>query len=810
MAAAAGAPPLAKVFVDKSGSTNGHAPYWNSLRAFLRDLDTVGKKCEYFLFDEQVYPVTRKDVDVIASACVGNNGTLTSIIAPYLARDDEVYIVTDGQVAAEEVARCDRELNNLHLKRVHVAFIQTGGPVDLSVSAPFTRNATDYAITKNSEVVSKGRSDQPVDLAVYAAMTPTAFLDAAEALRTLVVMQNMGRTNLKLRDGLLELQKALLARVAAEASADTAQRFAGLRTLLVHSALASLLEMQNIISASGSGGIGARIAGVFQELLHACDSKDFSFAQLAPGRLARATAVVAQRTEELPLPEQVFAGFECPITLDAAIPVCLVAAGAPVLEGVEKHQVEAILTNPLFLLLDPMLVTRVRARLDSLVGLETAKELAVRHMDSPLTRRPIAAVLAFGRETEHIKATDYALANILFGSKLVGQPDLWVAVLYFIIADPVPSYLNRETAFVAALKDHLFHRMRRHWTNLTLTGLPVEPLLKAPVDIAVWYCVVSPYLCQHNADKDKDGNRLRAFGGTALYLMRLLDEVFEYQYERKETRHWCALYKAFAWMMREAKDPKSQWRVLLRAQVQKSMTVVLLQDPPHVNHAIVGDPSGTVAPHTICILLDGPATDATRPALPDFAIDGEAPTLAELFALANSYVDVNKTVGAVFIPRQLPLLTRPAHVYNYCYAPGVVDSFTPELSPLTFRPVVMDRVKHKEWLECAQERLGITDMRQQLSMYKYMISFVHEHGAYPSRDAYIEFVARKQAAREDGGARDTLPEFMAEYTAELFANFETVLGTGFGTVPAAEFVRVTRASMPRDVRGQMDGSATPV
>ncbi len=777
-----------KVFIDMSGSTNAQVAYWGTVAAIV---EKTGASAQYFLFNVEAHPVALDQVRAIAAARAGQDGTLTSSIAKHCRPDDAIWIITDGEVAPDEVAKCDALLDGMAFTRVIVTFVQTAGTMNLSVSAPFTRNTPSCEIFVNGELLHRGRTDQTIDLAAYAAMTPDAFLAAAEALRQQVLLQNMGRTNLTLRNTLLDLQEKLLATLAREASRGTEDAFVALRAVLPRSFDEGLAGMRAIIARAADGGIGARIGAVFQELLRACDTKDFSFAALAPSRLTRAAVVHAPAAEELPLPEESFGGaFDCPVTLDAAIPVCLVAAGAPVLEGVDKKLVESLMNNPLLLLHYPLLVAHVRKRIDHLLGLDTIKALHARaaaagdRVLSPLTRAPVAALLTFGREREHIKTTNHALASLFFGQKLVGLPELWLAVVYFIVQDYVP-YLAEQPAFMAAFKDHLVHRMRTRHTNLTLSGQPIEPLIKAPIDVAVWYCAVSPYLWETLAERDKDCNRLRAFGPAAPHLLRLVEEVLGYAYNKEATLHWCALYRAFAWMMNAAKDPATAktWHTLIRAQVQNS----------------VRWPNGPL------ILLDGPATHDTRPALPQWGI-----TLEEVFTLAADHVDAGKTVNAVFIPRALPVRALPPVAYNYAYPRGDLDAQSargvPELSPLTFRPVVVDRQKRKHWLACVQEALKITDMHQQLSMYNYFIQCVQDLGHYPTRPEYMLYVAQKQAAREDGGAKDTLPEHMVAYTDALFANYETILGAGFASVAAADFMITTTVSMPRDVRSSMDGS----
>jgi hypothetical protein len=470
--------------------------------------------------------------------------------------------------------------------------------------------------------------------------------------------------------------------------------------------------------------------------------------------------------------------------------VCLVTDGAPVLDGVDKRQLEALMTHPLALLLDRALIGAVRARLDHLIGLDAVRTLAARaDIVSPITRRPVVAVLAFGRERDHVRATNYALARILFGTKLVGVPELWLAALYFIVHDEV-AYLRDQPAFMSAFRDHLTHRMRMHTTNMTLTGLPIEPMVKAPVDVAVWYCAISPFMWESNAARDAECNRLRAFGPTARFLLRILDELFpDYAYERPVIVHWCALYRAFAWMMHAAKQQTPQpqaWRTLLRAQVQNSTRL---------------------SDGTTIVLLDGPASDATRPPLPP-ALADPALTFAELWTLATQYVDVRNATGAVFIPRTLACVDAPVAVYNYAYPRGMTttDAYVPTLSPATFRPVYVDREERRPWGECFKERYGSNDMRQYLSMYKYFIDCTHDWHRYPTRDMYVAYVARKQAARWES-PKETLPEAMAALVDQLFANYVRVLGAGFAQVPVRDFMNKTGSSTAIAERTALDGSA---
>lgn len=762
-----------KVFIDTSGSTESQGPYWRYVAALVSQ--KVYDQAAFYTFNVTADRSSRAAIlDIARNLGDGNKGTFTSAIA-CLAQDyDALVIVTDGEVKAEEVARCDRLLGGMPFKSVEVHFQSTGYAMNLSVSAPFTRSTPSCRIVIDGKEAASGNTKERINLAQFY-NAPEAFLAALDTLRPLMTLQNAGRRNEQLRNDLLDLQKNLLGHIASK-NDDSA--FEALRTVLATDYDASVRLMQQLVSGADTT-LGPRIADAMSALLRIADGTDFSFGNLAPSRITRAADVQGVSVADLPQEEH-FQNleFSCPISLDDDAPLCFIARGAPVLADLDKSNLEDLLTNPLLFLLDTALVTRLIGRIDHLVGLGATKALFARtdKLVSPMTRRPISSALTFGQDKTHIKATNVALADLFFGNKLVGLSELWLAVVYFVVKE-IP-YLAGETGFIKAFEMHLTHRMRTAKTNLTLSGLPIEPMLKAPVDIAVWYCTVSPFLTS------TPNNRLRDFGPTGKYLLQLTS-LLGYHYERANTLEWMSLYKAFGWMMNEEKTPGSQWRMKLRAQIQNTLTLA----------------DGRI------IALDGPATDATRPTLPDFSVqrNGPRPLLVELLAL-QKLVDRTKKTNDVYIPRMLTCDPFPLYAWNYAYVEGIPpDTFAPELGPTTFRPVVMDRAQRKHWKECSVQRYG--DLKRQISLYNYFIGFVDERDCYPdSVDVFIAFLAQKQAARQDGGAMDTLPEHICVFVQQLFANYETVLGTGFANVPVAAFKKATWASMREVSRKQLDGS----
>src|SRR5579872_5197022 len=187
---------------------------------------------------------------------------------------------------------------------------------------------------------------------------------------------------------------------------------------------------------------------------------------------------------------------------------------------------------------DPKLIEKIKARIDHVIGLSTIHELYKNKQDinimSPMTRSSITSVLAFGNDPSHRRATNHALADIFFGNKLVCYSEMWLILLYSVIKQ-IP-YLTDNVSFISNFENHLLYRIRNSITNITLSGLgSIFPLMKCPMDVAIWYNITSPYILETmNMDNDKF-NRLRYFSTSAVHLIRILD-LLKYPYPKNVSK----------------------------------------------------------------------------------------------------------------------------------------------------------------------------------------------------------------------------------------------------------------------------------
>lgn len=770
------------IAVDCSGSTGNNAMYWQE----VEDTILSNPKSLIWFWDDTITFLTTQQALQWCKNRTGRGGTYPACMVKSLPRDTSkvnLILVTDGQVAEDQVRNCDEILKSAPFASVDVKFINTGGVMNLSVSAPFTRNSPKVVIKVGKDVLAATSTSGEIDLSKYYDYPPKFIVDF-EDLNKQITLQNLGQTNIKLRNELLDLQKNLLGFIAKSGSEKEGQAYQKLREYLVNGSKEASYHAITTIIGGADVTLGKQIEGFIQTLIGKCNgSKDFSFAALQPSRIQRAAEVKTIAVEELP-EENNCNYYMCPILLDdQSIPVLCISRGEPVFKDLEKWYLESIMSNPLMVLDDPELVAKIVQRFDHTLSLSAYKELfdGMYVITSPMTRKPVSSIISVGNEKSHYAATNQALADIFFGKVLVGNPELWLAVVYFALLKT--PYLCESKEFMDSFVSAMLTRMRNKNTNITLTGLPVSPLIKAPLDIAIWYCVSSPRLVSL-VGLGVAENRLRAFGASSKYLVKLLD-LFGYVYDKTWTLVELERYRAFAWMMKEEKKkfagcnapwpPGSQWRNQFRAQYQGSL--------------VLGD--GKI------IMIDGMATDP-KPTFPKFDL-----SLAQLVALSKM-VDANKTVNAVDLPRyETP---EPLAVTNYGYADDLSDEVactsTP-ISPETFRPFTVDRKEKKHWLVCSEKKWGNLD--KQISNYNYFIRFVHEVGCYPTKDEFIEYTSEKQANKEHNPV-DTLPKQTRLFVKTVFEDYEKVLGKDFANVSPLEFKQKTYQSMRECDRIQLDGS----
>lgn len=768
------------ICIDCSASTKGNKKYWDRVLKIVED----NKDARFLIWSSRAKFVSYEKIKNISLNRLATGGTYPSIFTDLIKNHyKNIIIITDGQVSSSEVTRCDEMLEGMSFNHVRVIFIDTGGPINLSVAAPFTRN-TEFVIENENDII-EGNSNIDLDFSAYK-NNPLLFLKDYEVLLKAVTMKNIGRSNIELRNKILDFKAQLIKFITAKGEDHTP---ALLETLNNHNYEGSIKIAKHIYNSCYDSLIDD-VNHSFENLINACDlSNNFSFSLIEPTRLTRAKEIEQLEIYQIESIES-DGEFECPISYDDDAPCLLIREGESVLKFVEKKDLEMIITNPLIVLNMEDIKNRIKKRIDHILGFNTFKTLfdSRIHGDlvSPYSREKISCGIIFGNDKSHLKAFNYTLSQIFFGNKLVGLPVLWTYVLYKVLKEI--EYINNNKQFIECFERFIIQRLKTSKTNITLSGLPIHPLIETTSDIAVWYCVVSPFIINFDDGKDDAKNRLRTFGNTSKYLIEMVD-MLGYPFDKNKTLKLLSLYKAFSWMMYEEKKEgistviENQWLKKIKSHYQG---VVILDD-------------GYI------VLVDGPITNPIE--LPDFRVydDQEPLTLNELIYLAE-LVDAGKTVNSVIIDmdkaKDYPI---PEYIISYGYDYAIDRNYGCKICPTTMRPYSVDRDKGRLWKDCAIEKFGIP-IEKQVSCYARFIEYVESKMCYPTKIKFIKYLEKKERMKVDY-PKNTLPRTILKIIDDVYESFEEVCGKNFSDVPVALFVQKSKKTYSLLKRIVTDGSS---
>jgi hypothetical protein len=782
--------------VDISGSTGPHG-YYDWVKTFAASLPDA----HIIEWDEKAEMSNHRKLN---SRTRGRDGTKPACFVPLIKDYDVVIIITDGQINKDDVDACEAALVNrkqFKFRQVIFHFYNTGGTMDLSVAAAFTRDTkfelhehTHDRATGISHIKTLAEADNSsaIDFQKYY-NNPELFMQDVDKLRAAIVMRQIGKNsaNAQLKEQVVALQSNLRSCLLSRNSGS--MDFAVLRTNLKENYQQAVEMVKTYIQVDPQ--MTRLVDMATNRMISDCDRlTGFSFDLVAPGWLKRAAVVQDVDIDELPEETEGSENameFECPISFDADVPTLLIKEGPAVLTALPRAQLDRLMLRPFELLDDPEIVKAIMSRIGSVIGLSTQKALVndrdarqrIERPRDPFQGVKFSSSFVINNTEIGAKYNRKALADIFFGDKLVGPAENWMAIMYLIFARS-EYFMADETRkpFVDAFRTYMMTQMTNSMVPITLSPFNMDPMVRAPWDIAAWYGISTPFITNFQGKS----NRVRDWGLASLHVMDIV-QLFGYPFDRHATEHLASLYEVFDWMQTEERNPQSQWRNIIRTQWQ--------------NHVMVNQ--------TI-VMLDGPSTKPLDLPYPLTRITFQE--ILKLQSMVNGQV-ANFTIPIYreFDATDMPI---PQAVYNYGYdysnLPRLLQLTQAPItiSPHTMRP--MARVRSSidnevvDWETEATRVFG--PVSGQISAYNRFRLYVTEEDAYPSKEEFILYCSRKEANSEVR-SRDTLPAHFVQTVDRLFIDFEAVLGVGFANVTVRDFKLKTYGSMNKETRPVLDGSS---
>ncbi|KAI9164510.1 hypothetical protein H9P43_008369 [Blastocladiella emersonii ATCC 22665] len=864
--------------VDDSGSTGHASAYWTRVgERFNAYKEEHGEMLHVLRWDMTEVETTHAQLDDNIRRMNSRGGTDPTCVARYISRHRDRFavtklcIITDGQIDPGSVQRCDRELAAIPGGVPDVEACLFGNySVDLSVVAPFARSAN-FVIRHNDAVLAEGCACVAVEDSdlLEGIRTPQDLFDAYEALHQLVVVQNLGRANPRLRDELIKLQKRLLdviarenARKIAEAEPATAAA-AGAATAHPHPILDPLRDGDFAAAVTATRDLlygiaetaddAKKVGDCITKLVQACTVASFRLDTLQSHRATRAALATVPESEVPTTDVDPDAGagnsrFECPIMLDDdATPVLLIAEHASgdgsalgVLEGADTAVIDDVTDCPLNLLKYPALVDRLVDRIDHAIGAaaftgiyhEATAGGAYRWSDvvSPFTRRPLVGCIPLGTAAQHVKLGTWVVRQLATRGVQLGNAHLWLATVYLAIRARVPR-LAENDAFMRAFRAHLVYRFEHpnYATNIALSGLPGYPMLKAPVAAALWYSLTGATQIFATDAEQFAQERLRQWFPIAAHLRHLVEDVLQYPVVPPTDPAEAAgpvagldvldervrVLRVFGYLMSRKQD-LAGLKLDIARLYQSHLVIPYDADDVDMIHYDGGERDAVAAakaeetPAPLVVLVDGPATPAQIAASPAAWLLDILP-LPRIMGLLK-LVDAGKKVGSILLD---PATLRrgaapPTAVTLYGYTVPVAETGGPTpICPATLRPWTVDyrdAAAGEHWTDRAARVHG-APVAEQLSAYNMFLEFVIARAAYPKSIAeLVAFYAQRQAGRL-AGAKVTLPKEVDAMAREVIQSYKTAFKARGGVPAPAEFVKIIEASRPRDVRAEIEAAA---
>ena len=188
---------------------------------------------------------------------------------------------------------------------------------------------------------------------------------------------------------------------------------------------------------------------------------------------------------------------------------------------------------------------------------------------NPFTQNRLLGGIPLGTHHSHMKVGNYTIAKLMTGGKILGNLNMYYAVIWYLINEGSIEYLKDIEKNVT---EHLIYRLKNTKTYASMCGLAQFVTIPLNTDIALWFCVNSGYL---NLPTDKDTFRFHIFN---IEPMIKIVEVLGYPIHENMKKHW-ARTKALFGLLRAFKNlntnQKISFKNLLKGLYQNGLWINL-------------------------------------------------------------------------------------------------------------------------------------------------------------------------------------------------------------------------------------------
>jgi len=718
-------PDKIKLFFDVSGSVCDNRLYWEIATTvfnnYHQDVSTI------YIWGDELKKITKElFIETFLSKKFGNMpDTKPNDIATYLvsrkyglAEGQTVVIVTDGRISQALVENTERLLGDLTFDNVE-CYIGVSGNANESIAIPFTRRGK-KSLTKISDFSGDRtyESNEEIKALIYNldAITLKTFEENFDVIERSLITALMGLSgNQKIADDLIRTKNRIAKELAIRDKDATIDELL-MAALEQKDFDRSFSLLKSINDGYLKDDIGMELSKKFDYLINIASKGlkgQFDMYAIKSQRVQVAPQAVKVPVAEPPEESAIPKGLEdCPISFDKYTAQIIVNKGEPILRGLDKTIVDDVISQPLRLLNYPEIVQRIMRRISNWIGISSGIKTGDKN---PFTRETISSVIPLGKCQQNVKCANWGLADLFFGDKLVGNPQMYFAAIWYLITNGILPWLSDISEQVG---DTLIYRLKTTKTRASLCGLPQMVGTIIPTSCAVWFSVVS---CLMEQLTDRDTLRFQVFNiEPLLAIIRLLDYPIVPSVLNQVNRTRVMLS-----MLQMVKKNSCEFR---------SNIVALSRNSYPVNFANIGEDVKKVEmvpPYVPLETLASPIQiQAILTRFPEYF---KSLTIDELTWIAN-LVNPNKSAKDIVLP---PKFTPPIVkcVPRWGYDVNDMTSEITQINPRTFRPFY--NVKEEKWETYYRREYKIKGLI--FSGNAKYLAFYQKYSRWANQDEFIVY-----------------------------------------------------------------------
>ena len=320
---------------------------------------------------------------------------------------------------------------------------------------------------------------------------------------------------------------------------------------------------------------------------------------------------------------------------------------------------------------------------------------------------------------------------MLFGTskKLVGNVDLWYAVLLIIITTGKQRSLARFRKYLPQMQAHMVHRMKTHLAYISLQGAPEYPTQRVHLDVAVWFVLSSnavglDLVRTHLAHIDSLlmlNDIMVTATNTANKSYQLPSSSQAYIDKTK------VLMSTISWVEVDRYTPPNYIRALYQKALWLNSSSLNLSDTG------ARAATDTTAVCEQYVFLDGPATpeqvtEVRAKLRPQYNLVDDA----TLVKLCDIVIKSDNSTKNIQIPTEP--ITLPSPVTKW---PGNNQSAVIPICPATCRPYSIDLATGLPWTERAKAVYGVDDHKQMFSGNALFGRYTAEYNKYSTPQEFL-------------------------------------------------------------------------